>query len=382
MKTLIVNGTIFTPDERIEGHSIVVENGQIAGIEANNQAIRCDNKIDALGYSIIPGLIDIHMHGAVGFDTMDASAQAIQSMARFLVSHGVTSFLPTTITASNRDILAAIDNVAHTPPAINAAQHLGIHLEGPYLSAEFRGAQPLKYIRAAHADEYNKWFEDQSVRLITVAPEVDGVPDLIRFGVSKGVEFAIGHSAASYECTLDAVDLGLRQATHTFNGMPALHHRTPGVLGAILSSENISAQVIVDGIHVHPAVVKTLIKAKGIDHTILISDSMRATGMVDGSYNLGDQMVNVKNGVARTETGGLAGSTLTLDQALRNVMSFTGLSLQEVLPMATSVPAKAIGVNDCKGTIATNFDADLVVMDESNIVQMVMVNGMVVYNNL
>jgi N-acetylglucosamine-6-phosphate deacetylase len=224
--------------------------------------------------------------------------------------------------------------------------------------------------------------ENEQVRLITAAPEVDGVLELIRAGQRSGVEFAVGHTNATYEQVLEAADLGLHQATHTFNGMPGLNHRTPGPVGAILSDDRIRAQLIADGVHVHPAVVKLLIKAKGIDRTIIVTDAMRATGMPDGDYALGDQMVHVKEGVARTDRGGLAGSTLTMDQALRNVMEFTGLTLVETLPMLTRVPATSIGLDHQKGQIAAGFDADIVVLDPSYQVRMTMVAGAVVYQDL
>jgi N-acetylglucosamine-6-phosphate deacetylase len=178
------------------------------------------------------------------------------------------------------------------------------------------------------------------------------------------------------------VESGLRQATHTFNGMPAFQHRSPGVLGAVLSDDRIWAQIIVDGIHVHPAIVKFLVKAKGTDRTILITDAIRATGMPDGDYSLGDQMVHVKDGVARTDAGGLAGSTLTMDRALQNVMEFVEISLPEALPMATRIPATAMNLESHKGSIAPGFDADIVVLDESYQVRMTMVGGRIMYRDL
>jgi N-acetylglucosamine-6-phosphate deacetylase len=206
--------------------------------------------------------------------------------------------------------------------------------------------------------------------------------DLIHEGSAAGVEFAIGHTSASYEQVEMAVERGLRQATHTFNGMPGLNHRSPGALGAILSDGRLWAQIIVDGVHVHPAVVKLLIKAKGIDRTVIITDAIRATGMSDGDYALGDQMVHVKDGIARTDAGGLAGSTLTMDQALSNVMRFADLTLAEALPMLTRVPAASIRMDGTKGSIAPGFDADIVILDQSYQVRMTIVGGNVVYRDL
>jgi N-acetylglucosamine-6-phosphate deacetylase len=383
MRTLITGGTILTPDQVILGHTLIVEGEKILQIIPDAPSAQIGKEIiNVKGFFVVPGFIDIHVHGAFGSDTMDATSDAILEMGNYFARHGVTSFLPTTVAASARDIQAAIDNVANTPQSSTGAHPMGIHLEGPYLSQEFRGAQPSQHLRSAEINEYKSWIRDKAVRLITVAPEVAGVSDLIGVGTKAGIEFALGHTGATYEQAQAAVESGLRQATHTFNGMPAFQHRSPGVLGAVLSDDRIWAQIIVDGIHVHPAIVKFLIKAKGTDRTILITDAIRATGMPDGDYALGDQMVHVKDGVARTDAGGLAGSTLTMDRALRNVMEFVEISLPEALPMATRVPATAMKLESHKGSIAPGFDADIVVLDESYQVRMTMVGGRVIYRDL
>ncbi len=383
MKTILIRGTIITPDQVLMHHNLIIEGEKIVGITANAPPDLAENEIiDVKGFFVVPGFIDVHVHGAVGFDTMDATSGAILRMGDDFARHGVTTFLPTTVAASAKDIHNAINNVSATPRSTTGAQHLGLHLEGPYVNHEFRGAQPPQHLRPADKNEYSTWFESKQIRLITVAPEVDGVSDLIRDGKEAGVEFALGHTSATYEQVMMAVELGLHQATHTFNGMPALNHRSPGAVGAVLSDDRIWAQIIVDGVHVHPAVVKLLIKVKGVDRTIMITDAIRATGMPNGDYALGDQMVHVKDGVARTDAGGLAGSTLTMDQALRNVMDFADLSLADALPMLTRVPAVSIGIDDHKGFIAPGFDADIVVLDQSYQVRMTMVAGKVVYKNL
>ena len=383
MQTILRGGILLTPDQSLVDHSLIIDGDKILDILSGSSVpLVVDEVIDVNGLFVVPGFIDIHVHGAVGFDTMDSTSEAILTMGDYFARHGVTAFLPTTVTASGKDTQAAIINVANTPVSSKGARHLGIHLEGPYVSHEFRGAQPPQHLRAADPAEYHMWLESSQVRLITVAPEVEGVPELISAGRKTGIEFALGHTSASYEQVLAAVDRGLRQATHTFNGMAGLNHRAPGALGAVLSDDRIWAQIIVDGVHVHPAVVKLLIKAKGIDHTIIVTDAIRASGMADGDYALGDQMVHVKGGIARTDAGGLAGSTLTMDQALRNVMEYANLSLLEALPMLTRVPAAAIGVEDRKGFLRPGFDADIVVLDQSYGVRLTIVGGNVVYRNL
>ena len=293
MRTLIYGGNILTPQGKLTDQILIIENGSITGIvgRADFQAVQDDQIIHAEGLWVTPGLIDIHVHGGFGADTMDATPQALDRMGCFLARHGVTSYYPTTGAASQADLLEAIRNVASYQPAPDAAVPLGVHVEGPYLNEARKGAQPAHHLRNPDPDEYRKLIATGWIKLMTVAPELEGAGELIRYGVENGVEFAVGHSVASYEIMQEAIKYGLRQATHTFNGMDPLHHRQPGVVGAVLSDERIYAQVIVDGIHVHPAVVKLLVRAKGIARTILITDAMRASGLPDGEYDLLGQAV-------------------------------------------------------------------------------------------
>jgi len=383
MRTLITGGTILTPDKALIDHVLVIDGERIAGF-APRYAFREDHgaTLDARGFVVAPGLIDVHVHGAAGVDTMDATPQAFHRMSQFLAQHGVTSYLPTTMTASPADIRAVIDVFPHTLTWTDGAQPLGLHPEGPYLSHDYRGAQPRQHLRVPDPDEYTFWLESDRIKLITVAPEVPGVLALVEAGVSRGIGFAAGHSGASYEQTETAVDRGLRQITHTFNGMPSLHHRAPGLIGAALTDDRLRTQIIADGVHVHPAVVKLLVCAKGVERSLLITDAIRATGLTDGEYRLGDQIVHVRNHIAQTDSGSLAGSTLTLDQGLRNVMQFAGLSLAEALPMATRVPAEALGLADRKGVLVPGAAADLIFLDASHEVRLTMIAGEVVFSNL
>jgi N-acetylglucosamine-6-phosphate deacetylase len=380
MRTLISGGTLLTPHTMLIDHTLIVERNKIVALITGDTAPQAgDQVIDASRHWVVPGFIDVHVHGGVGQDTMDATPDAICAMGHFFAQHGVTSYLPTTVTAAEAEIQAAIDNVVHCPQPADGAQHLGLHLEGPYLNLDHRGAQPPDYIRSPNPAEYERWFESGHIRLITVAPELDDAQPFISAGVEQGIEFAIGHSDASYEQVVEAASGGVRQATHAFNGMLGLHHRAPGTLGGILTDERIYCQVIVDGIHVHPAMVKLLIRAKGIGRTILITDAIRAAGWRDGTYDLGGQPVAVKNGVARIASGNLAGSTLTLDMALRNAMHYAGLSLREALPMVTAVPAQALRLEGRKGVLAPGADADVVLLDSDLSVTMTLVGGRVVY---
>ncbi len=386
MKTLIVNGKILSPAPLPWGYAILIEDGRIAAVAPGAHVVGASRdfpadlpRLDAGGHWVVPGLIDIHVHGGSGSDTMDADPQALPNMARFFAERGVTSFLPTTVATSAEQVTAAIQRVGSYRQTSDGARVLGIHLEGPYLQHQYRGAQPPQHLRLAHPQEYLPWLESGLVKLFTVAPEIEGVLSLIERGSAVGVKFAVGHSAASYETMRDAVAKGLTQSTHTFNGMPPLHHREPGVIGAVLTETCIYAQVIADGVHLHPAVVKLVFEAKGVRRTVLITDAVRAAGAADGTHRLGDQIITVKDGIARTDSGSLAGSTLTMDQALRNAHAFTNRPWDELLPSATCVAAESLGLADQIGSLKPGAYADVVFMDEDFQPRLTMVAGEVVF---
>jgi N-acetylglucosamine-6-phosphate deacetylase len=383
MRTWIINGLVVNPGMESQHAQILVEEDRITDLPAGDaQAAPGDQTIDASGMIVIPGLIDIHIHGAKNFDTMDATAEALQNMALFNVRCGVTSFLPTTVAASPEDTIKAIEAVRGIKPSKDGAQILGIDLEGPYLDEQYCGAQPSHHFRLPEPKEYNRWFESGVVRLITIAPEKTGALEMIKKGIDSGIRFAVGHSQANLEQMQAAIDAGLDQATHLFNGMPGLHHRNPGVVGAVLGDDRVRAQLIVDGVHIHPIVVKITAQIKGFQGIILISDATRAVGMGDGEYLLGDEKIFVKNGVARTSQGGLGGSTLTMDTALRNLIAFTGMSLSKALATATINPARALGLDGRKGMLVKGADADIVLLDADHQVRLTMVQGNTVFSDM
>ena len=381
MKILIRANTIFTPDVALKNHTIVIEGKKITAITSQNVTPgQNDFVINAQDFYVTPGLIDIHVHGALGSDTMDATTESFARMGVFFAQHGVTSFLPTTMTETREKTLSAIKKVATSSPPLDSAKWLGVHIEGPYFNPNHRGAQPEYNLRDAVPSEYEKWVETGAVKLVSIAPERKGALQFIDYGIPKGIEFSIGHTGATYEQVIEAANHGARQATHTFNGMLGLHHRKPGTVGGVLTDNRIYAQVIADGIHIHPAVVDLIIQAKGIQRTILITDAISATGLDNGKYKLGGEPIHVINGISRTENGGLAGSTLTLDKAIRNVMKFSDLSFEQVLPMATSVPAIAMHWQNTKGFLRPSADADITFFDNNFSVIMTMVAGNIIYS--
>jgi N-acetylglucosamine-6-phosphate deacetylase len=341
-----------------------------------------DQTIDVQGQVLLPGFIDLHVHGAVGHDVMDGSSDAIEQMARFYASHGVTAFLATTWTASRQSIKTALEAIKRGCGAIKeGATLLGVHLEGPYLNLERCGAQNGNAIRRAERMEALEFLESGIVKLWTLAPEFPENLWLVDECVRRGIRVSAGHTSASYEEMLVAVQHGLRQVTHCFNAMPGLDHRSPGTVGAALSMPEISCELIADNIHVHPAVQKILVDVKSPAGVILITDAIRGAGLPDGNYLIDGRIGIVKNGAVRLSDGRLAGSILTMDRALENIFRSTGRSLNELCPMASLNAAQAIGVSNSKGSLEPGKDADLVLLDSRFNVLLTMVNGEIVWNS-
>lgn len=362
--------------------TLTLNDGLITAINATMPAAW--PALDASGCYVLPGFVDLHIHGSAGGDVMDADPATLAAIATFVATHGVTSFMATTMTAPHRAILHAVATVAsaagheHTTRQ-TGARVLGVHVEGPYISPHFPGAQPPASIRPPDLTEFAELLAAGPVRMITLAPEVPGATELIRAARAAGVVVVLGHTNATYEECLAAVALGVSQATHTFNAMRGLHHRQPGALGAVLSQDNIYAQLIADGIHVHPAAIKVLARCKGIGRTLLITDAIRAAGLGAGVYEFAGQTVTVQDGQCRLADGTLAGSILTMDQALVNFMAATGLSLAEAWPVTSRTPAQAIGLQAEIGSLRPGARADLVLLDHQLGVVATVVGGEVVY---
>jgi N-acetylglucosamine-6-phosphate deacetylase len=362
-----VTGDLLTVGDKIQ---------QVGGVMAETTSAT----LDATGCFILPGFIDVHVHGGDGSDTMDAMPEALTRMSNFFARHGVTAFLATTMTAPHDAILAAVAAVGQWEETITTgARIIGVHVEGPYISLKFPGAQPAASIRPPSLTEFAELTAAGPVRMITLAPEVDGAAELIAAACQQGVTIVWGHTNATYEECVLAADRGVTQATHTYNAMSGLHHRKPGVLGATLTLDQIYAQLIADNIHVHPAAMNVLARCKGVDRTILITDAMRAAGLSDGEYELGGQSVTVSDGSCRLADGTLAGSILTMERALIHFMAATGLPLATAWPATSRTPAQSLGLGQRYGALTPGYQADLVVLDAALQVVATVVGGQVVY---
>jgi len=359
----IINGRIITGDEVLEDKCVIIEGSKILAIESSVPSGA--EIIDAEGGFIAPGFIDIHIHGAGGYDIMDGSFESINAISTIIAKHGVTSFTPTTMTSAPYKIKAALREVRTAMgKGTSGATILGAHLEGPFLNEKAKGAHEGAYIQKPDIDSLIDLVEDDfsAIKRITVAPEVYGANDLIRFIIGHGITASIGHSEGTYDVVMDAIGKGASHSTHLYNAMRGFRHREPGVVGAIFDSR-ITTEIIADGIHVHFAAIRTALAIKGFDKIALVTDAMNACTMEDGRYTLGGQEVFVKNGEARLAGGTLAGSTLTMDAAIRNIMKNTPLNMLEAVSMATSVPARICKVNNTKGYIKKGYDADIVIFD-------------------
>jgi N-acetylglucosamine-6-phosphate deacetylase len=382
--SVIENCMVITPSKTIEKGVVVFEDGKITAVDQKNRVKvpRSAKVIDASGKIVAPGFIDIHVHGGKGRDVMDASYEAIKDIAEFLVSHGTTSFVPTTISTSRSELLRAVEAVKTAmEKGTDGAEVLGANLEGPYINLEKRGAHDANYVRLPSIDEFEEIWEssNHTVKIVTLAPELEGSKMLIQKLRELGIVSSIGHSNATYIQAVDALKRGVRHATHMFNRMSGFDPREPGVVGAVLVHDEVTAELICDGIHVHPAAMNLLIRVKGPERVVLVTDAIRAADMPDGEYALGKQQIIVKDGVSRLESGDLAGSTLTMDRAVRNIMKLVGTPLQTAVKMATINPAVVANVDENKGSLEPGKDADILIIDDEINVHLTMVKGKILY---
>lgn len=371
---------VVLPDRIIPSATIWIKDGKIGRIEPGNPPIAKGEYewIDGQGQLLIPGMIDVHIHGANGFDMMDGDETSIQEVSRACALAGCTSFLVTSVSSTIEDLLRMIRSVKHVIGREVGAKIAGIHLEGPYLNPRRKGMQNEKFLRHPDMEEMKEIFQEAGtlIKMVTIAPELPGGMELIDFLKNQDVIIAVAHSDATYEEAKQAFAAGASHVTHCFNGMRPIHHRDPGLVVAAFEEEHVSLQAIVDQVHLHPAIVRMMHRLKGPEGMVLITDALQAMGLGDGSYLFGGHHVTVSKGVARLEDGTLASSTVTMNEALRLTVE-AGISLTDAVQMASTTPARILNLTS-KGMISTGFDADLVLLDENFQVQLTMINGQIV----
>jgi N-acetylglucosamine-6-phosphate deacetylase len=386
MKTAFTASRLYTPLEEIQNPLLLVEDGLISEVSSRSGKELPGNVplVDFGDAVLAPGFVDIHMHGGAGLDVMRASPSELPRLGKFLTTHGVTGYFPTTVAAPLDATCAALERLADAIEAAVSsangdslqARPLGIHLEGPFLSHKRRGVHPPENLLTPTVAIFDRLWQAARghVRVLTIAPEIPGALEVIAEAARRKVCVSIGHSDAELPIAQAAVKAGARHATHTFNAMRPLDHRDPGIIGQVLSDDHMSADIIVDGIHVAPPVVKLFLRAKGRERAVLITDAISATGMPDGRYQLGPIEVDVKDGKC-TFGGSLAGSVLTMDRAVRNVIQFSDWSLRDAVRAATLNPAQAVGLSAHHGVLVQGANADFTVLTPAGEVLKTIVRG-------
>ena len=388
---LLSASRLYTPQEEITDPLVFIEDGRVSAVSSRSQREIPKNATvinlanDGLGDAILaPGFVDIHMHGGAGLDVMRAAPGELPQLNKFLTTHGVTGYFPTTVAAPLDQTCAALDRLADAIEAAQVpgassdapqAQPLGIHLEGPFLSHKRRGVHPPKYLVEPTLGVFERLWQAARghVRMMTIAPELPGALEVIAEAARRKVCVSVGHSDAVLEAARAGVHAGARHATHTFNAMRPLDHRDPGILGEVLTDPQLSADIIADGIHLAPEVIQIFLRAMGFERSVLITDAMAAAGMPDGTYQLGPIQVEVKDGKC-TSNGTLAGSVLTMDRAVRNITKFAGWSLHQAVRAATLNATRAVGLAQ-HGQLSPGAEANIIVLSPDGEVRRTIVRG-------
>jgi N-acetylglucosamine-6-phosphate deacetylase len=371
VQTYILSGAkICLPDTIINDHYLIVNNGIITHINQEDTPKPDHIEIIKLSsnHTIIPGFIDVHIHGANGSDVMDATPESLHNIATTISKQGVTNFLATTMTASDSETSQALKNVALYNQTQNnsGAKICGVHLEGPFLSEAKIGAQNSKFLANPNIKLFSKWIEksDSLIKKVTIAPELSHADPLIKYMLNNKIIPSIGHTNCTAKQAQSCINLGATSATHLFNAMSGVSHRKPGAATAILLDDRVYSELIVDGVHLSPEIIQLVFKVKGCDKIILVTDAMSAQSYGDGQFMLGGQKVIVSGNEARLENGALAGSVLTMNKAVKNMLSTTECSLPDAIKMATLTPAKNIGLDHIIGSISVGKRADLAIIDD------------------
>jgi N-acetylglucosamine-6-phosphate deacetylase len=387
---VIINGRVVGPRAVLDGHCVIIEAGKIKQVAPTVQVLWADDAqvIDAAGDFVAPGFVDMHLHGALGRDTMEGSVEALAQVAKFHVTGGTTAMTPTTATGSAQKISAALDSIAAAMGHnFGGAEILGAHVEGPYVSLEKAGAQPRQFVRQPDPAEYNSWLDrDGLITQMTLAPELPAAMELIDALLEREVIPSGGHTAASFEQTRAAIDRGLCQATHLFNCMSSATKtgafRVPGAVETFLADERVMVELIADGKHVHPELLKLAVRAKGIENVCLVTDAVAGAGLSDGAeFFVSETHGVVRDGAGMTpEGGGLVGSTATMITMVKNMVGMAGVSLVDAVRMASANPARALGLSGRKGSVEERKDADIVIFSVDFKVRKTLVAGRVEFD--
>jgi N-acetylglucosamine-6-phosphate deacetylase len=376
-------GTLFTPEKKFSPARLLIEGSSIAAVgppESISLPAEAE-RVDALQFVVTPGFIDPHIHGCGGVDLMEGTYEALNAVSRLLVRHGTTSFLPTTVSSPPDVLTQVVEQLgASMSHSVDGAEPLGIHLEGPFISVAKRGTHKEPHLHLPSLDLLERWIQrsGHTLKLLTVAPELDGIEPVTLMARHYGITVAMGHSNATFEQAQAAASRGICYAVHTFNAMRGLSHRDPGIVGEVLVDDRVFAEIIADGIHVDRSVVRIFSRAKSIGRVLLVTDAISATDMPDGSYRLSGDMIEVVRGVCRDSEGRLAGSTLTQEVAFRNFVEWTGWKFEEALLGLTRNPATALNL-ERKGVLEPGADADVVILDDNFRVIKTFVAGRIVF---
>jgi N-acetylglucosamine-6-phosphate deacetylase len=385
--TFAIRGlNIVTPFRIIPQGTVVVEGKKIVAIgKAAEVSIPTGIRVFELdGMTLTPGYIDLLVHGGAGYGFADMSREAVEHISEHFFRHGTTGLLASLFSKPEKDMVADVRRIAEFCSSSKNSNVWGMHLEGPFINKKWHGAMKVDYLWQPSVEGWNKLHAAAQgyIRLMTLAPELPGMPDVMRAAAKNGVVLSIGHSAASFEEVLMAIDNGAAHITHLFNAMTPFHHRQPSVAVAALLQNELKVELIADGFHVHPAVMKLIYKIKGDGGIILITDAIRASGMPDGEYTFMDQKIIVRGKKAVLENGTLAGSTLTMERAVKNMVELVGVPLTDAVRMASLNGAKVLGLEHRKGILAVGKDADLVVLNREFEVQMTIYEGSIKYSRL
>jgi N-acetylglucosamine-6-phosphate deacetylase len=381
----VVGGRLIADSGIIENGMIVLRRGRIVHVGQREAVPAPEGKlIDAQGNYVSPGFIDLHVHGAAGGNFLEGGRERVTRIAAAHARYGTTGLLATLGTAPLESIGKGITCLRELIAAGGGENILGINLEGPYLNPMRRGAHPVNHLRRPNRDELSALLDlaGGCVKIVTLAPELEGCRELIELLKERAVVPAVGHSNAGLESADDAFAAGVCYATHLFNGMSRLHHRDPGLAAAVLVDERVTAELIVDGIHVHPLMVKMALMLKGTRGIVLVTDCMKALDMGAGEFVIGERRSSLRDGAPRLDDGTLCGSVLTMNRAIMNMRRYTGAPLEEIIALATINPARVLGLDGQKGALAPGRDADLVIFDDDLAVKTTVINGAIAYNTL